>query len=342
MGRIAAGLLQLGGGSALVLGAVAGIGAIAAAYKLASQEADDLKASTDKLNQSYRDILAGASPIVALQNRITVALEEQTRAQADLDRLSQRNPLLGGRGSPGEVALAQNRLDAATRVVSALRSLRPDMVDAARLIAIQFQQGAAALARGGVFQALRPGFTAPAFGTGGLGLGGGPTTFANIRGNQPRFGADPFAPEQFAPREFFVSDLEKAITKARPPAPDAGRLAAEAVALLGALKQGGIGNIVGGAGGALSALSGIKGLGGLSTFGIIGTALGGVFNLFDHSEERRHKELLKAMTDLKPIMEATRAAVYLVDSRTGETRQLQYAIGRREDRDAIDRNGEGL
>src|SRR5262245_29091835 len=58
IGRVAEGLLRFGGGSALVLGATAGIGAIAGAYKLANAEAEHLADTNEKLNQSWRNAVA--------------------------------------------------------------------------------------------------------------------------------------------------------------------------------------------------------------------------------------------------------------------------------------------
>ena len=54
LGRVAEGFLRFGGGSALVLGAAAGLGLIAGAYKLAAAEAEQLQATNEKLAESWR------------------------------------------------------------------------------------------------------------------------------------------------------------------------------------------------------------------------------------------------------------------------------------------------
>ena len=136
LGRISAGLLQLGGGQALVVGAVAGIGLIVGAYKAATAETDELTAATDKLNQTWRDILARGKPLVGLQNEIIKATQQQTDAQAKLDQLLDRQRRLepGERNSTGAAILAGNivgaqaQVDAATRQITALRSGRPDLI----------------------------------------------------------------------------------------------------------------------------------------------------------------------------------------------------------------------
>ncbi len=79
------------------------------------------------------------------------------------------------------------------------------------------------------------------------------------------------------------------------------RLAAEAVALLGALKQGGVAGILGGLGGIASDLGGIKGagLGALGPIGIGLSVASGLFGMFDHSAERRHRESLAELTRIR-------------------------------------------
>lgn len=79
---------------------------------------------------------------------------------------------------------------------------------------------------------------------------------------------------------------------------DSARLAAEAVALLGALKQGGAAGIFGAAGGIASDLGGLKGLGGFTPIGIGLNVVSGLFGMFDHSAERRHREEMEKLTRL--------------------------------------------
>lgn len=350
LGRIAAGLLQLGGGSALVLGVVAGVGAIALAYRALTADsraaAEEQAKLRDELVRTAAQRAAGLIPETQqIGSNVATARAELARLNRERSAVVLALSKAGGAGSQQDIELGisdklrkidEDRAKFSATINQNRRAAVPAAereADASERSARAAREEALARAQINLERDIALGRLRTV-----LPLLGGGTGLPKLEG-----GLGPaFKPEKFAPREFFVQDLVKEAGKVRPPAPDPARLAAEAVALLGAMKQGGIGNILGGVGGGLSALSGLKGLGGLEPFGIIGTALGGVFNLFDNSEERRHKELVKALTDLRPIMEATRAAVYLVDSRTGETRQLQYAIGRREDRDAIDRNGEGL
>ena len=53
MGRVAGGLLQLSGGNALVLGVVAGIGAIGLAIRLLSQDARDNAVAQDEMIKKF-------------------------------------------------------------------------------------------------------------------------------------------------------------------------------------------------------------------------------------------------------------------------------------------------
>lgn len=124
VGRLASALLLFAGGSSLVIGVAAGIGAIATAYKLASATANELKESTEKLNQQWREIIARGKPIVTAQNELTAAIDKAAEATERFNRLRSTVPSPRGditRGSPGEIALAQNDVDAANRVVGALR-----------------------------------------------------------------------------------------------------------------------------------------------------------------------------------------------------------------------------
>jgi hypothetical protein len=122
LGRVSAGLLQIGGGNALVLGAVAGIGAVAAAYQWSNREATQLAATNERLSKTWQDLTARGRPTIALMNAYTAAVADASKQQEELDRL--KSPVLGSntsRGTEGEIAAAQNNLDAANRVVQASR-----------------------------------------------------------------------------------------------------------------------------------------------------------------------------------------------------------------------------
>lgn len=328
VGRAVSAIGMLGAGSFTTLAVVAGIGAIALAYKLAAKEANDLIVSTERLNTSYRDIVAGGRPLVLLQNRIQTALQQQTEAQAKLDRLRQTVGMGKTRGSPGEIALAETNVEAATRVVIALRQLRPEMVAAAQLVTITFQQGAAQLARGGVFQALRARLEAPAFGAAGLGLGGTPLSFANIRGNVPRFVPDPLAPEQFPPREFFISDLVKEGGKTRQPGfkmtPEFAIMSS--MALLQGAQGGGVGGFLGAAAGPVSMINPLA--------GAITAGVGGIFSLFDRSEERRHRELVDKLERIANEVGLERVTVVFTGP---DGHQVRKSLAELESGDAVER-----
>jgi len=344
IGRVAEGLLRFGGGSALVLGAVAGLGLIAAAYRASAAEAEQLQASNEKLAESWRNVAARGRPLVALGNELQKAIDAETAAQDKLNALS--TPLESGpgpkfgstRGTGGEIALAQTGLSQAQANVTQARrifqeaqvQLAADAQKAGLKTAQAFMEGIrtldpqvqlAVLALGqhqfgerfaklgtdaGELYATAWLKAAQAMLDRGLdvhgqrlgtGLGRG---MAFDRAPKLEGAMSPaFKPEKFPPREYFISDLEKAIVKAQPPKPDAARLAAEAVALLGALKQGGAAGILGAAGSTVSELSGLKGLGGLSPIGIGLSVASGLVGIFDHSAERRHREEMAELTRIR-------------------------------------------
>lgn len=341
LGRVAEGVLRFGGGTTLILGAVAGIGLIAGAYKLAAAEAEGLKASNEKLAQSWRDTASRGKPLVSHWNELQKAIDAASVAQEKFDKLSATVPSPHGpvtRGSAGEVALAETGLSQAQANVRQLRGifqaeqnqLISDANTRGQKWAAEFLKGIEnfdiatqlrVLALGGAQYEHQ--FGAMGRDTGrlwadawlkaaqgmldqGLDVHGQPLGVGAPRGLIPRAGgklepatSPAFQAEKFAPREFFISDMEKAIVKAQPQKPDAARLAAEALALLGALKQGGAGGVLSAGGGLLSELSGLKGLGGLGPVGIVTTAVGGLFSLFDHSQERRQREQMAELTRIR-------------------------------------------
>ncbi|HKR55043.1 MAG TPA: hypothetical protein VJS20_02000, partial [Gemmatimonadales bacterium] len=108
-----------------------------------------------------------------------------------------------------------------------------------------------------------------------------------------------FKPEKFPERELFVQDLEKATIKTRPEKVDSARLAAEAMALLGAMKQGGAAGILGAGAGIAADLGGIKGAPKfLGPLGIGLNVASGLVNLFDRSQERHTKQIVDALERL--------------------------------------------
>jgi hypothetical protein len=320
-----------------VLGAAAGLGLIAGAYKLAAAEAEQLQATNEKLAESWRAMVARGKPVVALSNDLQTAIDAQTVAQDEFNRLSAGVQTPHGvvtRGTAGAIALAQTGLSQAQANVAEARRLFQEaqvqleadaqkkgiktaqaFIEGIKFLAPQMRLQMLALgehqfgehfrllggeagmlyatawheAAGAVFDNARITRT-----------GGGLTLPRNVEKGGLTFGPD-FQPPKFPgpDRDFITQGLEKAITKAQPPKVDAARLAAEAVALLGALQQGGVAGILGAAGGLASTASGLKGLGGLGPIGIGLSVASGVFGLLDHSAERRHREAMAEFTRIR-------------------------------------------
>jgi hypothetical protein len=125
VGRIAEGLLMFGAGSTTVLGAAAGIGLIAGAYKLASADADAFTHSMESAEAMSRRILASGPHAVATGTRAE-AQAQLVDAQTTLARISQ--PLVTrGRGgavlsvTPPDAALVLEAQAAVHRWSDALR-----------------------------------------------------------------------------------------------------------------------------------------------------------------------------------------------------------------------------
>ena len=126
VGELASSLLLFGGGSGLVLGIAAGVGAIAGAYRLATAETRHLREETDLLNKQYRDLLTKGAPNVALQNALTDAIQKEADAEQELANLQRVDPNVesaaGVQATRGtEIANAQAAVSAAQRVVADLK-----------------------------------------------------------------------------------------------------------------------------------------------------------------------------------------------------------------------------
>lgn len=343
IGRVAEGLLQLGGGSALVLGAVAGIGAIAAAWKLSSQAFDEATKGADELNQRWRDLVAKGKPVVALQNDLTKAIKEQSDAQEKLNRLRSTQPDLPGAtiGTAGEIAAQESKVAAAARITDAAREqlrraqieLEAEASTRGQKFAQRFVEGIALLDPASRIAAL---FAAqPQFAEGGKQAGQAFAKAMNQAIEDQAFEASQRA-SRAAARAFdfgrgpraaklgagegggaFLDLSEKPAFKPEPrvffisdlvkeggkPPPEKQDIAAISAASLAVLGA----MQQGSAGGVLSSvgglLSSIKGI--PSPIGIGLTAFGGLFSLFDNSAERRHKEEMAALEELHRIRENT-------------------------------------
>jgi hypothetical protein len=126
--------------------------------------------------------------------------------------------------------------------------------------------------------------------------------------------------------------------------PDITRLSAEGLAALAAVKSGNTGATLGGFGSLASSLSLDKAHGGLglTALGPIGTGLqiaGGFVSLFDHSAERRHKEMLAALKRIeeKGVAAPTRVQPIFVGATPANAADVAYQVGRLQDRDAVPR-----
>lgn len=293
LGRVAAGLLSLGGGNALVLGAAAGIGIVAAAYKFFTADAVAATKAQEDFLKSLEKTPQGAA---------TFARNALQAAQENLAALTARFNIIPGTPEAAQavglpptdqdmenarlaVAAAQNAVNRAEALAADAREKQTKVIehqndvlrDHAALLERLRQLNFVALGPLGTVRLAAPAPTLP-------------------YGQQVpiRFGGRPVVPR-------FIQDVPAAQAPyaEKPEKLDASRLAAEAVALLGALKQGGVGGILSAGGGILSDLSGLKGAGVLGPIGIVTTALGGLFSLFHHDnqererrEAERHRELI--------------------------------------------------
>lgn len=426
IGRVAEGLLRFGGGTTLVLGAVAGIGLIAEAYKLSGAEAERLTQTHDKLAASYDKILTrGKAQVQALDE----ARSAVAAARAEVERLSasQVNPLLAGAvaggvlpmasgGTASERASAQENLNLALRnlgqlqrdavraqdefvastkregeALSAANVIRERAIAVGRtehetLIAVTRVTAEATAATKGLDAAHTAAFVANQIRIAQqkeenetlLAQRNLLEEIASISGEVNRFLASPqglstiqgigipslkdvllgpdFRKHPSALDEarldadvFFRRGITKADslrTKEQIEAvsrdrkgPDFSAISASSLALLGAVNQGGMGGVLSAGGGLLSSLSSAKGLAGLSPWGIGLTALGGVFSLFDNSEERRHKEMMAQLRKIEQAAVAgpTKVQPIIVSSSRADAAAAAYETGRLYDRDAIPR-----
>lgn len=330
LGRVAEGLLKFGGGTGLVLGVAGGIGLVVGALNL-------LTAGTREAEQAQKDLITQLDRLVphakAAGERITIGAlqrrrDEPTFVESVGDVLSDFwGDMTGGTGRTGrreglnqQIATAQNEL--ATAMRDAAKDLKKQTEENRRAALARAQLGLEAQIAAGTLRTVIP--------------------EAGARVLKPGFTQAPgFKPEKFEPRVFFLQDLVKGGGKLGPERVDTAHITAEALALLGALKQGGAAGILGAGAGIASDLGGLRGAPKfLGPLGIGLSVASGIFGLFDHSEERRHKELLAAMKDLRPVLQGRAITVNVVSATTGEViKSAQYEIGRREDRDAIDRDG---
>jgi hypothetical protein len=387
IGRVAEGMLRFSGGSGLVLGATAGIGLIAGAYKLATAEAQGLAETHERLTKTWQDLVARGRPTVGLMNDYLKAVNDVTTAQEKFDKLNSVGARLGITtllpSTEGEIAAAQQNLDDARRgaleakrvvdqasaqliadaakrgekfvtaflagiqnldpgsKIAGLTAAAPQFIaaagDASKKWTGAFIAGVAELAPDRQLAALlaaRPAFAkmgteaAQAWRDAYLkalqSADWSPMLRATLKGGAfgPMEGvAGPFNPVKriAAPRGGTFGagfDVREAgfgqglggfdavdrhtfiagpVDEKKPGKLDYAAIAASSIALMGALQQGGAGGILSAGGGLLTAA-------GAGPVGLVATALGGFVSLFDHGQERRHRE---AMAELTRIRENT-------------------------------------
>lgn len=362
VGRVAEGLLRFGGGTGLVLGAVAGIGIIGEAYKLSAAEAEKLSAAHDKLAASYDRVLARGKPQVQAQSEARDAVKT---ARDELERL--RNPSLSasviGFITPGDIAQAQENYNAALRQQNQIRvegmraqddavasagreAMALELTNAIRARAIETgaqerdtlvqvtrvtAEAAAAAAHldsthtaafvanqiriaqgkeeNKVLEAQRDllvdieqisAEVSRAMGKINLADIQVPSLKDVMRGPEFRKSFSALDEGRLDASTFFARGVGKSAEKEGIEAArgkdqhiDTAAIAASALAVVGALKQGGAAGIFGAAGGLASELGQIKGLAGFTPVGIGLNVLSGITGLFgglDAAAERRHQE----------------------------------------------------
>jgi hypothetical protein len=326
LGKAASAIGVLGLGTGPVMLAVAAIGALAVVFDRAAKAAEEFVAEANRVRefqQGHTAMLAGigGTPQLTRSERILQLEMQLANARIMLAKLDpmtrQPEPLVVGR-DPTEVERQKDRnfqalTVSANNLTRALRELRLEEAEAqrqAKLGDIQFRQTQVLLERGGIFQALRPGFRAGQFGvqTGGaLGLPApSSATFANIRSNVPRF----VAPDTAAKPGFKMT-------------PEFAIMASMAL-LQGS--QGGPAALFGAAAGPLAMINPLAGL--------ISASVGGIFSMFDNSEEKRHRELLRAVEKLGQEVGLDRVTVVFTGP---DGHQIRKSLAELEEGDAVER-----
>jgi len=333
LGRVSAGLLQLGGGNALVLGAVAGVGAIAFAYSALTKESREAAEAQQKLRDEIvrtaaarsearvpesqkigRDVSTTQDELRRLQGeraaRVTFLTSIQNPMSESLSEMLASDKQI--RDLDADIAaftatINVNRREGAKATHDELEAAKKlqEVERARRLEAIQFNMDARrifvanALSRNALFTA-----------------GGDLSGRAFLR--QPGLSTAPFGAGGLGlgGRPATFDTLRTNVPRFVPIDPTAKKedwlksgqiIAAGFFQAVTAFKAGGPGGVAGGFGALFSAGAQIPGISAglgktLGTVGFIGSVLGTVFTLFDHSAERRQRE---QMEELRRIRENT-------------------------------------
>lgn len=350
LGNLSRGLLMFSGGSALMLGVVAGVGAVAFAYNALTKESREASKAQQELHESLiRTARARAEGLLPGSVRIGRDIATARAELADLNR--QRSARVA---ALGDVFLARgfNTLDEAIAADSQLAKIdeqraalsltlaqnRAAETDALKQqnaeqekLAKKERERIAALVHLSTFARVTP----PTETGAGPGVSnqlveaamrGGPSLAMRGVGGETAPGA-------------FRAELKGFSVE----------LAAQIAGALGqalvAIQAGGVGGALAGGGAILGGLSGIQGLGGLGPFGLVASALGGVFSLFDNSEDRRHRQLMEETRRIRQNTEARGeprniSLTLLLNGRevsAAVVEDLIYEVGRMERRDATPR-----
>jgi hypothetical protein len=361
LGQLARGMLMFGGGSALMLAATAGIGALALAYRAFTEDSREAAEAQKKLReelarvaQAARDartpesqriggLVAGGRTAfgtlnqriadrqrelaaVVPANRFSFETEEQTltrllatdKALTDLYAERRKLGLEIRDASEGAASAAKKEADELRRAADEARRLKLELFNQDRQMTERF----------------------------------GSRFAVNV--GDTRFRAGSWMPGEVPQSRMWQgpTPMESAnFAGGGPPGParagaDAREIAQMAMMSLMMGARGGASGAFGAAGGLMSGLSGLKGIGAaagpLGWAGLGLSAVGSFMGLFNNDEERRHKEQMKKLDEIakRPLLEPRAVTVNLVGATTGEiVKRTQYEIGRREDRDASDRDG---
>lgn len=300
LGRIAEGLLKFGGGSALILGAAVGVGVIATAINAFEKDARDARQATEDLVTSI-DKLGTHAVLVGARIKLGLAQGDVGKGQGVTGVLSQflsdmTGGLLGVSGpeqserrlravSAGQNAVATATQGVAEEAARAAKPLRELWEEIDRIN----DEVAQAIRTIPFFQETIAGIHVPTLGE----------IQEQERGRQVELAATKKAVDQISFNLIGAGHgfATPAVGPARKPGEklDAAAIAAASLGTLGAVSQGGAGGILTAGGGLLTSL-------GLGVPGIVATTVGGLFNLFDHSQERRWRA---EMDELRRIRENT-------------------------------------
>jgi hypothetical protein len=139
-----------------------------------------------------------------------------------------------------------------------------------------------------------------------------------------------YIPEKITPREYFLQDVTDELSSKKP-RPEHFKMTPEfaimsSMAMMQGAQMGGIGGFLGAAAGPAAAINPLAGA-------IVG-GLGGIFSMFDKSEERRHKELVDKLERLANEVGLERVTVVFTGP---DGHQVRKSLADLESSDAVSR-----